>query len=203
MNKLIVYGASGHGKVIVDIAKLNGYKDIIFYDDDLSKNEFDNYKVIHEFPDEDYDLIIAIGNNSTRESISKKTNKELISLIHPDTTIAEDVKIGKGVVIMARAVINPGTVIGDGVIVNTYASLDHDNIVKDYCHISVNAHTAGNVMIGERCFVGIGANIVNNINVCDDATIGAGACVVNDIIDNGTYVGVPAKKLYANININK
>ena len=203
MNKLVIYGASGHGKVIADMARLNGYEDIVFYDDDPSKNKIDEYDVIHEFPDEEYDLIIGVGVNKTREMISKKMSRELITLIHPDATIGENVSIGKGVVVMARAVINPGTVIGDGVIVNTYASLDHDNYIKDYCHISVNVHTAGNVSIGERSFIGIGANVVNNVTICDDVTVGAGACVVKDINEEGTYVGVPARKLYENTDSNK
>ena len=35
-DKLVIIGASGHGKVIADIAKLNGYKEIIFLDDDIT-----------------------------------------------------------------------------------------------------------------------------------------------------------------------
>ncbi len=33
-NRLIIIGASGHGKVIADIAVKNGYEDIVFLDDD-------------------------------------------------------------------------------------------------------------------------------------------------------------------------
>ena len=193
MNKLIIYGASGHGKVIADIAKLNGYRDIAFFDDDPLKNELDGYMVMHDFPDDDYDLIIGIGDNRTRQLISERTDKELVTLIHPDSSIGENVSIGKGSVVMARAVINSGTIIGKGVIINTCASVDHDNRIGDYCHISVNAHTAGTVHIGERCFIGMGSNIINNISICDDVLVGAGAAVVDDIIEKGTYIGVPAR----------
>ena len=150
MKKLLIYGASGHGKVIADIALLNGYKEIVFYDDDENKNLIDKYEVIHQFPQDDYDLIVAIGDNATREKISLRTDKHQVSLIHPEAVVARDVKIDEGCVVMAKAVINSGSRIGKGVIVNTCASIDHDNIIEDYVHISVNAHTAGNVTIGKR-----------------------------------------------------
>lgn len=194
MNKLIIYGASGHGKVIADIARLNGYKDIVFCDDDLSKNEFDGYAVIHELPQEEYDLVIGIGDNKTRQKIAQRVNHPLVTLIHPEAVIAKDSEIGEGTVVMAKAVINSGTKVGKGVIVNTYSSLDHDNIIHDYVHISVNAHTAGTVEIKERCFIGMGSNIINNINICEDVTIGAGSTVVKDIDEPGTYIGSPARK---------
>ena len=194
--KLIIYGASGHGKVAADIARLNGYEQIVFYDDDPEKQEIGSYQVIHDFTGyEDYDLFIAIGDNATRETISLKMNRERINLIHPSAVIGEEVKLGQGIVVMARAVINPGTIIGDGVIINTYASIDHDNVIGAYAHVSVNAHTAGTVTIGERSFIGMSSSIINNVSICADAIIGAGALVVDDIGEAGTYIGVPARKI--------
>ena len=193
--KLVIYGASGHGKVAADIARRNGYEEIVFYDDDAQKTELGQYRVIHDFKGyEDHDLFIAIGDNTTREKISLRMNKEIVTLIHPDAVIGEDVKIGKGVVIMAKAVVNSGTVLGDGVIVNTCASLDHDNRIGDFAHISVNVHTAGTVTVGRRSFIGMSASIINNISICDDALVAAGALVVEDIREAGTYIGIPARK---------
>ncbi|MBQ6334404.1 MAG: acetyltransferase [Erysipelotrichaceae bacterium] len=192
--KLIIYGASGHGKVAADIAKLNGYEDIIFYDDDQVKNKFGPFQVIHVFPEEkDYDLFIAIGDNKTRELISKRFD-DIVTLIHPSAVIGEDVTLGNGVIVMANAVINPGTVIGDGTIINTCSSIDHDNIIGKYNHFSVASHSAGTVITGDRVFAGIGAVIVNNVSICDDVLIGAGGVVIDDIKEKGTYIGVPVKK---------
>ena len=195
MKKLLIYGASGHGKVIADIALLNGYEEIIFYDDDKNKNFIDKYEITHEFPEDDYDLIVAIGDNDTREKISLKTDKKQVTLIHPEAVVARDVEIGEGCTVMARAVINSGSRLGKGVIVNTCASVDHDNIIEDYVHVSVNAHTAGNVKIGKRSFIGMGALVINNITIVEDTTVGAGAVIVEDINEKGTYAGVPARKI--------
>ena len=193
--KLIVYGASGHGKVIADIAILNGYTDIVFYDDDPLKIKLDNYEVLHSFEGlDDYDLFIAVGDNNTRQKISERSDRQIVTLIHPSAVIAKDVEIGKGVAVMANAVINSGSVIKDGCIINTCASIDHDNTIGEYTHISVNAHTAGTVNIGKRVFVGIGSSLVNNISICDDVVLGAGSVVIKDITEKGTYYGVPAKK---------
>lgn len=196
MKKLLIYGAGGNGKVYADIARLAGYEDILFFDDDININHLFTYQIIHNFDDIDineYDFINAIGSNKTRQLVNKRISLPQISLIHPTAIIGENVIINQGCAIMANAVINPGSRIGEGVIVNTCASVDHDNIIEDYCHISVNAHTAGSVHLGKRVFCGMNSAVINNIVVCDDAVIAAGATVVKDITEAGTYIGTPAR----------
>ena len=68
-------------------------------------------------------------------------------------------------------------------------------MIEDYVHIAVGAHLAGTVHIGTETFVGAGATIINNTSVCDHCIIGAGAAVVKDIAEEGTYIGVPAKRI--------
>ncbi len=199
MKQLIIIGAGGHGKVVADIAKKNGYNNIAFLDDRESMTECNGYKVIgstDQYDKYDCDFFVAIGNATTREKIILKLlngNKSVSTLIHPDAVIGENVKIGVGTVIMAGAVINPATIIGDGCIINTCASVDHDNNIGDYVHVSVGAHTAGTVTIDNYSWVGIGAVISNNISICSNCMIGAGAVVVNNLTESGTYIGVPAK----------
>ena len=197
MKNLAVVGAGGHGKVIADIAKKNGYEIIVFLDD-CNKNGFwGGYPVIGDTDKaipEDYDIFIAIGNAETRKRMTEKfADRNIVTLIHPNAVVADDAKIGKGTCVMAGAVINPGVVIGNGCIVNTSSSVDHDSVLGDYVHISVGSHIAGTVYVGDCTWVGIGAIISNNISVCSNCMLGAGAVVVKDILINGTYVGVPAR----------
>ena len=201
MKKLVIVGASGHGKVIADIAEKNGYTDIVFLDDNSAVKSCGNYMVVGRCNEavsyRDSDFIVAIGNSKIRQKIqSELCNKGLnvVSLIHPSATVASYVEIGEGTVVMAGAVINPFTKIGKGCIVNTCASVDHDCIVSDYAHISVGAHVAGTVTIGEGTWIGAGATVINNTNVCSDCMIGAGAVVVKNIEKSGIYIGVPAKE---------
>ena len=118
---------------------------------------------------------------------------DIVSLVHPAATVAYDVQIGAGTVVMAGAVINPSTVIGKGCIINTSASVDHDNVIGDYCHISVGAHTAGTVNMGDNCWLGIGGIVSNNIDICADTFICAGGVVVKNITKPGKYAGIPAR----------
>ncbi len=197
MRKLYIIGASGHGKVVADIAKLNGFTDIYFLDDDQSKRHCGIYDVVgatNEVP-KGQEVFVAVGNTDIRQHLCQKYYDQLVTLIHPSSVIADNVKIGRGTVIMAGAVVNPDSIVGDGCIINTSASVDHDNVIGNYSHISVGSHLAGTVHIGENCWIGIGAVVSNNIDICSDTTVGAGATVVRDITEPGTYIGVPAVKM--------
>ena len=160
--------------------------------------EYGNYPVIGTCSDIekiDTDIIVGIGNAIVRKRMQGLCkDKNIVSLIHPNAVIAEDVEIGLGTVVMAGAVINSGARIGNGCIINTCASVDHDSVIEDFGHISVGAHVAGTCFIGQNTWVGIGAVISNNLEICNDCTIGAGAVVVHSINSPGIYIGIPAKK---------
>ena len=199
MKQLAIIGAGGHGKVIADIAALNGYEKIVFLDDDESITECAGYPVVGQCKDAEKlaaDFIIGIGDAKIRKQIYiSLEKKKIVTLIHPDAVVAKGTVIGAGSVVMAGAVINPGVRIGKGCIVNTCSSIDHDCSVGDFVHIAVGSHLCGMVVIGEGTWIGAGATVSNNISVCCDCVIGAGAVVVRDITERGVYVGVPAKEI--------
>ncbi len=199
MKQLLIIGASGHGKVVADIAKLNGYEHILFFDDNESLRECGKYPVVGKTTDINNfegDVIVAIGNAAIRKRIQNSLyNRDVPILIHPSAVIDSTVKISEGTVVMAGAVINADAVIGNGCIINTCSSVDHDCRIGDFVHVSVGAHIAGTVNIGDRTWIGIGAVVSNNVSICSDCMIGAGAVVVKDIDMEGTYVGVPARKV--------
>lgn len=199
MKQLVIMGASGHGKVVADIANKTGYEQIVFLDDKESVTECSGYPVVGKcssFVEYDCDIIVAIGNPSIREKLLmdlENAGKCIPVLIHPHASIAENVTIGKGTVIAAGAVINPDAIIGSGCIINTCSSVDHDCTLEDYVHVAVGAHVAGTVTIGKRTWIGAGATVSNNVKICADCMIGAGCVVVSDISEKGTYIGVPAR----------
>ena len=199
MRKLAIIGASGHGKVVADIARKNGYSEIVFLVDDESIHECGGYPVIGKSSEAgtiDADAIIGIGNAGVRKQIQESIpDEKLVTLIHPDAVVAEDVVIGKGTVVMAGAVINPGVRIGKGCIINTCSSVDHDCIVDDFVHVAVGSHLCGTVNVGAGTWIGAGVTVNNNVFICPDCMIGAGAVIVNDIWECGTYVGVPARRM--------
>lgn len=199
MKTLYIVGAGGHGRVVADIARLNGYDEIRFLDD-AEHLELKRYVVTGSTdllsqvsPRE---VFIAVGDNFVRERLFHQAEKlgwQLPNLIHPKAVLADSVTLGKGVAVMAGAVVNPDAVIEDGCIINTGATVDHDDCIGMFSHISVGAHLAGTVTIGAGVFIGAGAVVINNICIVGKAVIGAGAVVVSNIRYSGTYVGVPAK----------
>lgn len=190
MKRLLIIGASGHGKVCADIAKkMKKWDEIVFADDDPPTSF--PYPVIGGSDVAwDGDCFVGIGNSKIRERLG--TDRKLVTLIHPNAVVGERVEIGRGSVVMAGAVINPDAKIGEGAIINTCASIDHDCTVGDYVHVSVGAHLCGTVCVGTHTWIGAGATVRNNVNICGGCMIGAGAVVVKDIRDAGIYKGVPA-----------
>lgn len=199
MNRLVIIGTGGHGKVIADNALKNGYTNICFVDD-TAMGECMGFPIIgtcsdlEKLNDGTTDFIIGIGNNATRKTIAEKYDVNWVTLIHPSAQIAVNVVIGKGTVVMAGAVVNACSSIGEHCIINTCAIVEHDNVLEDHVHISPNATLGGTVRIGECSWIGLGAVVINNIDICADVIVGAGAAVVKNITQSGTYVGVPARK---------
>ena len=199
---LIIIGASGHGKVIADLAEtLQQYKEIYFLDDDSKKKSCMGYQVIGTSVDIDSyivkaDFVVAIGNAKIREKILEgllQKGAGVPALIHPNACVAKNVRIGAGTVVMAGSVIQADSHIGKGCIINTCASVDHECVLEDYVHVAVGAHLAGAVEVGKSTWIGAGATVSNNIKICGECMIGAGAVVVRNIEQKGTYIGVPTK----------
>lgn len=198
--KLIIIGASGHGKVIADIAIKNGYEILGFLDDNDSVKSILGFPVLGavdriEQYRQECEFVIAIGNNRIREKIAEQFSATWATLIHPTAVIGMDVEIGEGTVIMANAVINPSAKIGNHCIINTGAIVEHDNRLEDFVHISPNAVLAGTVEVGENTHIGVGACIKNNLKIADNVTVGAGAVVTKNITEAGVYIGVPSRRL--------
>lgn len=203
-NRLLIIGASGHGKVIADIAiKMNNWQNIAFLDDDESIKNSMGLKVIGKTADaikfkHEADFFVAIGNNATREKIQGKYETEglsVVSLVHPSAVVGTNVEIGIGTAVMAGVVINSSSLIGKGCIINTGSCLDHDNVVGDFVHISPGVKLAGTVRVGNSSWIGIGSIVSNNVNICSGCIVGAGTVVIKDITEPGTYVGVPVRRV--------
>ena len=197
MNKKIaIIGAGGHGKVIGEIALLNNYKDIQFFDDNISKINGYPFKIISSFEnlfnciDVYEDFFVAIGENKTRYKIIqrlKKLDLNIVNLLHPKSTVSKFSSIGEGVCVMANAVINPGVSIKDGVIINTSASIDHDCIIEDFVHISPNCSLSGNVKIGNYSHIGTGTSVHPGIKIGKNVKVGIGSKIYKDIPDNKVF----------------
>ena len=200
--RIIVIGASGHGKVVADIIRRSGDTLLGFLDDNETLlPEITGIPVLGKVADYvkyiEASFVVGIGNSAVREKIARQLDGvRWYTAIHPSAVIsAMDTQIGVGSVVMANAVINPSAHIGAHCIINTSAVVEHDNHIGGFTHISVGAKLGGTVSVGNHTWVGIGATVSNNVNICDHCTIGAGAVIIRDIEESGTYVGIPARKI--------
>jgi len=201
MNSIFLFGASGHGKVVKEVAD-NANISVEAFIDDNPKSEFiADVPVIASKELSKYEsnkFIISIGNNRIRKNICKKLNTRFATLIHSTANISPSVNILEGTVVMAGVMINSDASIGKHVIINTAAVVEHDCKIGDFVHISPNATVTGNVCIGEGSQIGAGAIVIPNITIGKWVTIGAGAVIIDDIPDYAVVVGNPGKIINEN-----
>jgi sugar O-acyltransferase (sialic acid O-acetyltransferase NeuD family) len=207
--RVLVWGAGGHGKVIVDALMAGGEWEVAgIVDEDEEKRGTEvlgvtvfSLSLEGGVADAAKRLdcgrvAIAIGDNYARFEIFQQVQcagLTPVNVVHPSAHVSRFVKMGEGVAILAGATINPGTTVGDNVCVNTSASVDHDNYLERSCHIFPNATLTGGVRIAEFAYVGSGAVVAPNLTVQKYSYVGAGAVVLANVAEGTVVFGVPAK----------
>lgn len=189
-----IYGASGHGGVILDALLVSG-KAVECFLDDVPKREFQGLKVYTPSSiEENDDIVVAIGDNTIRKIVVGKLRKvRFFNVIHPKAIISDNVIFGDGTVAMAGVVINQGTKIGSHVILNTNCSVDHDCTIEDFVHVSPGVTLCGGIAIGQGTHIGAGATVLPNIKIGENVIVGAGAVVTKDIPSGSKVIGIPAR----------
>jgi UDP-perosamine 4-acetyltransferase len=203
---VVLIGAGGHGRVVLDILRAGGvYKPVGFLDADpqLTGQTVGDLPVLGQVnllpklkAQKVTAVIISIGDNSPRRRYFRKVldqGFELVNAIHPGSHVSPTARIGRNVVVAAGAVVSTDARIGDGVIVNTSAVIDHECEIGQAVHICPSATLAGRVRVGDETFIGLGCNIIQCLKIGSHAVVGAGAVVIADVPDGATVVGVPAR----------
>ncbi|MFT4033853.1 MAG: acetyltransferase [Siphonobacter sp.] len=207
-DRVIIVGSSGHARVIIDIFEKMGVQIIGLLDrfrslgeqtagyPILSTNYDELQSLSEQYPTAKY--FVAIGDNWIRQKeidllISYLPGIEFIQAIHPSAQLASDVKLGKGVAVMAGAIVNANTIVEDFAIINTKASLDHDCFLGKAASLAPGVTTGGKVSIGNYAVVAMGAVLKHGITVGEHALIGTGAVVLTDCPEKSIMYGCPAK----------
>jgi UDP-perosamine 4-acetyltransferase len=205
--QIVIIGAGGHGKVVLDILRAGGrYEPVGYLDADaaLAGTTVGGLPVlgaVNLLPklrqqQKVRAAVVAIGDNRARAGYAQLLREqgfELITAIHPSAIVSLTARLGVNVVVAAGAVICTEAVVGDSAIVNTAAIVDHEVQVGAATHISPGVCLAGRVRVGPSVFIGIGAQVIPCLSVGEGATVGAGAVVIQDVPAFATVVGVPAR----------
>jgi len=204
--KIVIIGASGFGKEVLDILRHDPDNDIVGF---IDKNEKLSGSKINGVPVLGNDallvslnnegvssVVVAIGDHRVRRrlfDLASEYGYELINVVHPSACISQSVELGRGIIIYGGVVINTNVHIGDNVLLNSGATIGHDTKIEDDVNINPGVDVAGRVLIKRGAYVGIGASIIESITIGRGSIVGAGAVVIRDIPDNVVATGVPAK----------
>lgn len=207
--QVVILGAGGHGRVILDAVLAAGRDTVLgFLDDDaaLAGQQILGFPVLGPSAElarlsreRRIDAVaLAIGDNFVRRNKFEEVARaglEPLTVIHPAAVISRFTKLGQGVVIFAGVVVNPGTAVEDNVCINTAASVDHDNRLGAHCHVFPHATLTGGVRVGEFTSIGSGAVVNPYLTVGRFSFVGSGAVVVRDVEEGVVVAGVPARML--------
>lgn len=185
MHDLMILGAGGHGRTLCEMAKLLGYEDIVFLDDNTSPFHDTNKLIIGKISEltshinKAKSIAIGIGNNKVREQLFGQLTSLGIHpeiLIHPFAFVSPSATIADGSVVLAGAVVGANAKLGAGTIVNSHSTVDHDSILGDFAQLGVGVHLAGNAVIGKSAFLQAGTvggynAKVDDYSVCPAGTI--------------------------------
>jgi len=207
MKKIVLLGAGGHCKVIIDIIRsCSDYEIIGITSKDNGKSKVYDIPIIgsddllKECRESGVDYaFIALGALADRQIRNKLFNMlkdlgyKIPTLIHKTAIVSKHASIGEGTCVMPGAIINSGVCIGKNCIINSGAVIEHDCVIGDNTHISPNVSIAGGVKIGNDTHLGIGSTVIESLNIGCNVTVGAGSVVVHNIKNNVVAVGIPAK----------
>lgn len=197
---MFIYGAGGHGRVILTAAIAAGLPVNSFFDDNPSNSKVHGVDVFSYspviYPHEQ--IVIGIGHNGTRKKISGFIKHPFGNIIHPTALIDSHVDFGIGNVILHRSLLQTGVVLGNHIIVNTGATIDHDCQIGDFVHVAPGAILCGGVKVGAGSFIGAGSIVVQNINIGCGCMIYAGSVVTRHVPDRAVVRGSPARVIRYN-----
>ena len=204
MKKLIIVGAGGYAKSVLDSVDYMNFKMIGYIDDIKSKGEIhQGYPVLGNSIDcldtpETYVYFVAIGNNAKRKEWFdrlKANRLSLINVIDKSALISPAATIGEGCFIGKLAILNHGSSVGDNCVINTRALVEHGCSIKNHVNLSTNSTLNGDVVCDNGSFIGSGSVINGQVTIGEWALVGSGAVVIRDVKEHTVVVGIPAKEI--------
>ena len=144
-------------------------------------------------------VVVAVGAAQVKKKIVEKLEQfqkvQFATLIDPSVQLSNSVTIGEGSIICAGSVLTVDIEIGKHVAINLNCTIGHDAVLQDYTTVYPGVHVSGNVTVGQCVELGTGSQIIQGKKIEDNIIVGAGSVVTKDLLEPGTYVGVPVRKI--------
>lgn len=193
---VLVYGAGGHAKVVLDCLIDSETEVIAFFDDDPNLVSINGYDVLGEydptvFPE--HQLVIGIGHNEDRRAVAAQIKHRFSLVKHPSAQLSKYAFVKEGTVLFHNSVVQSGSSVGKHCIVNTSATIDYECQIGDFVHIAPRVCLCSGVRVGNLTHIGAGAIVLPQVKIGQKCVIGAGAVITHDIPDSSVVVGVPGK----------
>lgn len=207
MNNIIIVGASGFGREVAWLIENSDNWNVKgFVDDnkDLENKSVNDYPVLGTIDfllnaNEKTNVVVAIGNPQIRKKIVERlqSNKNISfpNIVDKDVIIDRTITLGFGNIICKGNILTTNIEIGNFNHINLSCTIGHDVQFHDYITVYPGVNISGNVIMNDCVEVGTGTKIIQGKKIVKETVIGAGSVVVKDIVENGTYIGVPAKQM--------
>lgn len=207
MNNIVIIGASGFGREVAWLIENSDNWNVKgFVDDnkDLENKSVNDYPVLGTIDfllnvNEKTNAVVAIGNPQIRKKIVERlqSNKNISfpNIVDKDVIIDRTITLGFGNIICKGNILTTNIEIGNFNHINLSCTIGHDVQFHDYITVYPGVNISGNVIMNDCVEVGTGTKIIQGKKIVEETVIGAGSVVVKDIVENGTYIGVPAKQM--------
>jgi len=193
-NPVILLGAGGHAKVLLETLQFEGRNVLGLVTPDLEKGSkhlgldvLGDDDHLQQYEPAEIDLVNGIGSMSFQKLRWKVSNKvrswgfRFSKVIHPSAVVSKDATLEEGVQIMAGCVIQPGCTIGKDTIINTGSTIDHDCVIGEKTHIAPGSTLSGGVRVGELVHIGTGSSIIQNVEVGEGVVVAAGTVLYQNV----------------------
>ena len=206
-NEIYILGVGHNTIVYIDLVESCGYKvaGLYHYNDERVGEKIHGYQIIDSntnlFKEETLvgkDFAISVGNNKIRAALAEQIRAKggnVPTLIHPTAVVSKFATIEDGVVIHANSVVQADVKIGQDTVVSYNVSVTHTSEIGKACYLAFGSTVGAYVNIQDDVFVGQAAAIVSGKveYVGDSSIIGAGSVVIANIESSSIVAGNPAR----------
>lgn len=208
-DKIVIVGGGEHANVVVSLLKkldtyeILGYTDVQDNGSIFGIEYLGNDDVLSSIKRENKNCKAFIGIGMKKISyvrniiyeMLKNLEFELPIITAKSAIISDGITIGEGTILLENSIIYTNAKLGKCCMIHSNAIIEHDCELGDFVSFATGAIMAACSKIGNNSILSVGSIVVSNKTISSNCFIGAGSVAISDILTEGTYYGVPARKI--------